>query len=71
MVQPLDYHYTDLVVTPWMLITIPYGGVLGLYTIKHKTILCYTQTLQTQVPFEDELGICKLSDIILSHINNM
>jgi len=54
-----------------MLITIPYGGVLGLYTIKHKTILCYTQTLQTQVPFEDELGICKLSDIILSHINNM
>jgi hypothetical protein len=71
VVQPLDYHYIDLVATLWMLIIIPYADVLGLYTIQHKTVLCYIQTLPSQVPSEDKLGICKFSDIILCYIHTM
>jgi hypothetical protein len=71
MVQPLDYHYIDLVATLWMLIIIPYADVLGLYTTQDKTVLCYIQTLPSQVPSEDELGICKLSDIIFFHMHKM
>jgi len=68
MVQLLDYHYTDLAATPWMLIPISYASVMGLYTIQYKTVLCYIQTLPSQVPSEDELGICNIPDRILRYI---
>jgi len=60
-----------LVATLWMLIIIPYVDVLGLYTIQHKTVLCYIQKLPSQVPSEYKLGICKFSDIILCYIHTM
>jgi len=47
-----------------MLIMIPFARVLVLYTLPDKTVLCYIRKLQSQIPYADKLGLCKLQDKI-------
>jgi len=48
-----------------MLTIIPFAVALGLYTLPDKTLLCYVHKLQSQIPYVDMLGLCKLQDKIL------
>jgi hypothetical protein len=42
----------------------PFTGVLVLYMLPDKTVLLYIRKLQSQSPYSDMLGFCKLQDKI-------
>ena len=51
--------------TTYMQTIIPFAVALEPYTLPDKTVLCYIHKLQSQIPYADMLGLCKIQDKIL------
>ena len=54
-----------------MLIKTLFAGVLVLYTLPDKTVLCYIYKLQSQVASAHVLGMCKLPGTIVCLIHTL